>query len=173
MMAGFAPIISHEERETWEQYSVENQDWIETSAYLKAVHPVHRDALHGTIQDHEHDRRRIQEEDSAGVSPYIYKWENGKRVSEVSRPGQLLAPFWQISPADASAVNVNLLSDPVIAKGYEQLSTKSMSALLSSDVEIGDMVRFSFRQSLRQFIYFMQNVAYHVSSLLLSVRLSF
>lgn len=68
MSAGYAPLISGnspletmELRQEWEEYSVKEQTWIETSAYLKAVHPVHRDALHGTIQDHEHDRRLLSQ----------------------------------------------------------------------------------------------------------------
>jgi hypothetical protein len=138
MTAGFAPLIMHEQREEWEQYAVNNQDWIEHSAHLKAVHPVHRDALHGTIQDHEHDRRMLQETDE-GISPFIYKWENGEKVSEVSQPGQVLAPLWQISPADYGVVNVNLLSDSRIAEVYEQMN-QAESTVLSPNVEIGDMV---------------------------------
>ena len=136
MVAGYAPLITHEQRDEWEAYSVKNQDWIETSEYLNAVHPEHRDALHGTIQDHEHDRRRLQ---GSSISPTIYKYENGQKVPEVSQPGQTLAPFWQLSPADAGAVNVNLLSDTNVREVYEKMS-EVQAAVLSTDIQIGDMV---------------------------------
>ena len=50
MSVAFAPFVKTEEREAWEKYASENQGWIENSHYLKHIHPVHRDALHGTIQ---------------------------------------------------------------------------------------------------------------------------
>ena len=140
MSAGFAPLIFPEQREEWEEYAVNNQDWIEKSAHLKAVHPVHRDALHGTIQDHEHDRKRKLQEAEEGVSPYIYKWENGQKVPEVSQSGQLLAPLWQISPASAGEVNVNLLADPRVSELYDKM-IKIESTVLSKHLEIGEMVR--------------------------------
>jgi hypothetical protein len=142
MGAAFAPLIKHEERIEWEEYAVLNQGWLTESARLKIVHPGHRDALHGTIQDHEHDRRLLNqgwlaesarlkkphpehgdalhgtiqdhEHDRRLQSPAppppsipsrIYRWENGTQVIETSRPGQLLAPLWQLAPASAPAVN--------------------------------------------------------------------
>ena len=138
MAAGFAPIITSEQRDDWETYAVENQGWLERSAYLKAVSPAHRDALHGTIQDHEHDRRNLQDQQS--VSPFIYKWENGKRIPErTAPPGREFAPLWQISPADTNSVNVNLLSDKTIAEFYTKMM-KTEALILSSNIEIGDMV---------------------------------
>ena len=138
MAAGFAPIITTEQRDDWETYAVTNQGWIEKSAYLKAVSPTHRDALHGTIQDHEHDRRNLQGQQP--ISPSIYKWENGQRIPETNVPGKELAPLWQISPADSNAVNVNLLSDKTISEAYTKMM-KTKSVILSSKVKIGDMVR--------------------------------
>jgi uncharacterized protein YbaA (DUF1428 family) len=138
MSAGFAPLVKAEERDQWEEYAVQNQGWIEESAYLKKVHPIHRDALHGTIQDHEHDRRQLQKEN---ISAVIYRWEKGEKVSEVSQPGNVFAPLWQVSPADAGFVNVNLLSDPRIADLYATM-LKTNDSILSHNTEIGDLVRW-------------------------------
>jgi hypothetical protein len=138
MSAGFAPLVKAEERDQWEEYAVQNQGWIEQSAYLKEVHPIHRDALHGTIQDHEHDRRQLQKEN---ISAVIYRWEKGEKVSEVSQPGNVFAPLWQVSPADAGFVNVNLLSDPRIADLYATM-LKTNDSILSHNTEIGDLVRW-------------------------------
>jgi hypothetical protein len=106
MGAAFAPLIKHEERSEWEEYAVLNQGWIAESARLKKVHPGHRDPLHGTIQDHEHDRRlQSAEPPSPSIPTRIYRWENGTQAPEISRPGQVLAPLWQVAPASAPAVN--------------------------------------------------------------------
>jgi hypothetical protein len=140
MSAAFAPLVKVEEREQWEHYSVENQGWIERSKYLKAVHPVHRDALHGTIQDHEHDRRLQDEVAMESISEHIYRWEDGEKVPETSEPGKIFAPLWQVSPADYSPVNTNLLAHPPIADTYDVMS-RANRAVLSSATEIGLLVR--------------------------------
>ena len=139
MSAAFAPLVKAEDREQWEQYSVENQDWIERSKYLKAVHPVHRDALHGTIQDHEHDRR-LQEEVVESISGRIFRYdEDGAKVPETSEPGKMFAPIWQVSPADYSAINANLFSDPRFEDLYYAM-IKGNQAVLSANTEIDVMV---------------------------------
>ncbi len=138
MCAVYAPLVKVEERDQWEEYAVQNQGWIEQSAYLEKVHPIHRDALHGTNQDHEHDRRQLQ---AGNISSVIYRWEKGEKVSEVSQPGRVFAPLWQISPADTGAVNVNLLSDPRIADIYATM-LKTNNSILSHNTEIGDLVRW-------------------------------
>lgn len=140
MSAAFAPFVMEEQREDWGVYSRKNQGWIEESAYLKKVHPVHRDALHGTIQDHEHDRR-LQEEAAPkpSISRTIYRWENGVKKPELKQPGQMYAPLWQVSPADFGAVNVNLLSDPRVASLYRSMVKKN-SGVLSSNFEVEHIV---------------------------------
>jgi hypothetical protein len=143
MSAAYAPLIEVADKEQWEEYALAHQDWIETSAYLKAVHPVHRDALHGTIQDHEHDRR-LQEEtpNSTSISKEIYRRENGVKVRETSEPGKVLAPLWQVSPADYSAVNENLMSDPRIKEAYGVMR-RAEHVIMTSPTEIGDLVSAS------------------------------
>jgi hypothetical protein len=104
--AAFAPLIKHEERSEWEEYALLNQGWLAESARLKKVHPGHLDALHGTIQDSEHSRRlQSSETPPPSIPARIYRWESGIQVPEVSAPGQVLAPLWQVSPASAPAVN--------------------------------------------------------------------
>jgi len=152
MSAAFAPFVVEEQRDEWGVYTRKNQGWIEESAYLKKVHPVHRDALHGTIQDHEHDRR-LQEralEGSQTVSRSIYRWENGMKVPEIHQPGHLFAPLWQVSPADYGVVNVNLLSDPRIGELYEAM-LKAKMGVLSSNFQVGDMFDFLFDPEEKEF----------------------
>ena len=139
MSAAFAPLVKPEQKEEWEAYSVKNQGWLEESEYLYRVHAVHRDALHGTIQDHEHDRRQLQQDT---ISPFIYKWEDGRKVPERSQLGRDFAPLWQVSPADAGVVNANLLADQRIAELYLTV-LRTNKTILSHNFEIGDMVRLT------------------------------
>jgi hypothetical protein len=136
MSVAFAPIVQVEEREQWEQYSVDNQNWIERSKFLEIVNPVHCDALHGTIQDHEHDHP-LQEEIVEFITEKIFHWEDGAKVPETSET--LFAPLWQVSPADYSAVNTNLLSDPRIAVLYDVMMKRKQVAL-SANTEIDVLV---------------------------------
>ena len=141
MAAVFAPIVEAEEVAEWESYSVANQGWIEKSATLKVNHPGHLNPMHGTIQDHE-DNRRL-EDASNNITPYIWKWENGTKTRQTSRPGQPIAPLWQISPADASVVNVDLFSDERLSSLYSTMLEKDYS-ILSQAYVIGDLFDFLF-----------------------------
>jgi hypothetical protein len=142
MATAFAPIINAEEVAEWESYSVANQGWIEEAANIRLDHPGHLDPLHGTIQDHEDDRK-LENASIAGISPFIWKWENGTKTSQTSHQGQMIAPLWQVSPADASAVNVDLFSDERISSLYSTMLEKKYS-IISEAYEIGDLFDFLF-----------------------------
>jgi hypothetical protein len=145
MAAAFAPLIKGEERIGWEEYAVQNQGWLTESARLKTVHPGHRDALHGTIQDHEHDRRLVQSEEppapsSTSIPTQIYRWKNGTQVPETSLPGQVLAPLWQVSPASAPAVNSTY--------GLLRLRTTPYKESLATSTFLTDIHSYSFSANL-------------------------
>jgi hypothetical protein len=144
MCAVYAPLVKVEERDQWEEYAVQNQGWIEQSSYLEKVHPGHRDALHGTVQDHEHDRLFHYSQSNSqieNITSGIYRWENGEKITERSIPGRVYAPLWQVSPVNAATVNVDLLSDSIIAEIYAIMLKKSGSqTILSHSTEIGDLV---------------------------------
>jgi hypothetical protein len=141
MSVAFAPIVKAEKQREWVEYSIANQGWIEESKRLIEIHPGHRDPLHGTIQDHEHERIRMLQSDP--VTPFIWGWEDGRQVPETGLPGQVLAPLWQVTPAVASSVNVNLLSDERVADLYTTMLAADQS-LLSTHFEIGDLFDFLF-----------------------------
>ena len=157
MSVAFAPFVTPSQKEEWEQYAWDHQDWVENSHYLKKIHPVHRDALHGTIQDHEHDRRRVlqdapEEEPLERIHKEIFKWveyENGlyRKVPEVvtGEHDQMFAPFWQVSPADYTPVNVNLLSDQRVKDLVDVMERIDYRhAILSSNTEVGILWDFLF-----------------------------
>lgn len=96
MSVAYAPLVQEDQRQQWLDYSYKNRGWITESARLKEVDTTHRDALHGTIQDHEHDRRRLQEEDLPSISQEIFHWENGNQVVEYSSRYGVYGPLWQV-----------------------------------------------------------------------------
>lgn len=104
MAAAFAPYVRGEQRAAWEEYATLNQDWVARGKYLKERHPFQSDPLHGTIQDHEHDRRHL-EETATPIHKEVWRFEDRHRVPVKSEPGQLLAPFWQVSPPSEVSVN--------------------------------------------------------------------
>jgi hypothetical protein len=143
MAVAFAPIVKVEEVAEWESYSVANQGRIKQAITLKGNHPGYRDPMHGTIQDHGHDRR-LEDDYSGEISPYIWKWDNGTKTRQnASRSGQLIAPFWQIAPAQASPVNVDLFSDKRISNLYSAMLDKKYS-IISQPYAIGDFFDFMF-----------------------------
>lgn len=153
MSAAFAPFVTVNQRTEWENFANTEQGWVERSHYLKEIHPIHRDALHGTIQDHEHDRRRRQlhihhdqqeEKPKETIFPTIFQgWdENGDKIPEINEPGKVFAPLWQVSPASYDPVNANLLADPRIAEAYQAM-IQANSTIMSKPTEIGPLVCFS------------------------------
>jgi len=142
MAAGFAPFVQDEQREQWEAYAIENQDWIERSAYLRDVHPIHTNALKGTIQDHESDRRRVLQEEES-ISGEVFRWVDGTKQVEERVPGKVYAPLWQVAPATYSSVNANILSDPRIKQLYDVM-VKADRAVLSQNLAVDDMFDYLF-----------------------------
>lgn len=142
MMAAFAPLVKAEKRAEWEEYSTRNQDWMATGETLRKIHPGHRDPMHGTHQDHEHDRR-LQEEVRANISGSIFHWESGEKVPEDNLSEDDYAPLWQVSPPDASSINANLFSENGFKDLFSSMKATNHS-VLSSVTEIGDMFDFMF-----------------------------
>jgi hypothetical protein len=156
----FAPLVEAEKESEWVEYSIANQGWIGESARLRALHPGHRDPLHGTINDHEHNTygRKLLEPDGTindhehntyarklqeyePITPFIYRWEDGEKVPETFVPGQVVAPLWQQTPAAASEVNVNLLSDRRVAEMYAAVAETNQS-LLSTHFQMDESFLF-------------------------------
>jgi hypothetical protein len=152
MSAAFAPLVRDDHRPQWEDYARRSQGWIAQAETLRLVHPGHRDPMHGTNQDHEHDRRRrrlqttTKSSDDSVTPPIfetIFKWENGTKVPEPTHPQNVYAPLWQVSPPDGASVNANLFSEPVLASLYKAMITINHT-VLSTATPIGDMFDFLF-----------------------------
>lgn len=125
MMAAFCPFITDDQYEKWIGYTEENKNWIVESARLKLVHPSHRDAVHGTFQDHEHDRRL----ESVTIPQHLYTYMNGTRIPTERADGKKYAPLWQSSPAEATAVNADMLSDSRIREIADLVSITNQTIL--------------------------------------------
>lgn len=148
-----APLVQVTGRKAWEEYSVGHTDWINASAYLKTTYAMHLDPLHGTIQDHEHDRRKLvgwsrrtqeSNEDVPTISTEIWKWNGDKKVVvESTSLEDIYAPLWQSSPAGASAVNVDLFSDPTIKQLFIAMN-KTRQTVMSPGVPVGNVFDWMF-----------------------------
>jgi hypothetical protein len=145
MSTVFIPLLTASKLKEWEAYSVENQGWLEESARLATDHSNHLRPLEGTYQDHETDivdfigvdgniRREIE-----FIPNKIWKWNEGeKAVLEPVSDDQLLAPFWQSSPADANTVNADMLSDYRIANLYKAMRDTNQT-VMSSATAVGNL----------------------------------
>ena len=151
MMALFAPLITETQRDAWENYSVMHQNWLDQSERLKVESPFHRDPLHGTIQDHEHDRKLFDvNTDSfelpvtANIPTKLWAWDgDDKVVVENTTAHGVYAPLWQSSPHDADTVNVDLLADERIGDLYDMMMDNG-KVILSPGYEIGNLFDWMF-----------------------------
>ena len=108
----FAPLVKKENKETWDNYSVNNQGWINESLAL-ATGYLREDRFIGG-----NHTNFVQTQ----ISPYIYRFSNvttGTRVVQTEPgvqfgPGNY-APVWQQAPVpnDPSIINFDLLSHSV------------------------------------------------------------
>jgi hypothetical protein len=144
MMAASVPLVPASRRKAWEEYSVANQNWLNESALLKVEHPNHRDPLHGTIGDHEHDRLLQLSEKEHSIPGEIWEWQGiNKIVSSREDDNRIFAPLWQSSPADATTVNVDLFSDPDISQLYKAM-VEVQETVMSPGIEIGNLFDWMF-----------------------------
>ncbi len=95
-----------------------------------------------TFVQHEHDRR-LQTPEPELIPEQVWRWENGEKVPYNAYPGETIAPLWQIAPAAAPAVNVNLLSHPTIAESFDVM-VKRGGEVMTTAVEVDQMFDFAF-----------------------------
>jgi len=155
MAAMFVPLVAPSLREEWEEYSVEHQGWLKDSARLKIEHSEHLRPLAGTQQNHEsapsptppiEDIQKIQD-GIPDIPNKIWQWEGDEKVTleNTTNPKdqQLLAPLWQTSPADASTINVDLMSDTRIVDLYNSM-LETNQTVMSDATQIGNLFDWMF-----------------------------
>lgn len=111
----FSPIVTEQDRESWQNYSVQHQGWINGSLALKGYKT-------GTIVNE--SQWPVEK-----ISSIIYP------ASEPPvEPNTTYAPLWQISPVNhvASSVNYNTLAEPIVLSLYDALITHSNGTIFSS-----------------------------------------
>ncbi|KAG7371467.1 adenylate cyclase [Nitzschia inconspicua] len=104
-MVAFAPFVSRENKEGWEAYSKENQDWIKQDYFYRGweeTPPAINEHIHSInlTKDIWFIHRHLVEYNYS--DPTIYEYE---------------IPLWQVSPPpkDSSIINMDLASHPVVA----------------------------------------------------------
>ena len=140
----YAPLITQEDKATWEAYAYSNQGWVDESlAYAQTLHGHNLDDSHRAVQVLDRNVSPLSEgfgssneveteSDPAhpSISKYVYRFEDGTIGNIVPQNGPGLsvgpgnyAPIWQIAPVahDPKLVNFDLLSHPAFASAYEKL----------------------------------------------------
>jgi hypothetical protein len=108
-LIAYSPVVSEENLELWNGYSVENQGWVQESYVLRG--------------DEDHTAKPIQ--------PFIYRKNSaGQEVREIGR-GEY-SPLWQQAevPNDDSIINFNLLSHGIYHKVFN-FARATKTAILS------------------------------------------
>ena len=139
----FAPLVQGENQTSWEDYSVENQNWIAEGVLLRQIHPDHRDPIDGSFQDHE-ERRSLQSGEATEIdriSEHVYTVQGDNDWTMIpyeGRTGEILAPAWQIAPTpgqDPKMVNYNLMADTTVKNLYE-IMKKTNDTVMSDPFKV-------------------------------------
>ncbi|CAB9515308.1 Receptor-type guanylate cyclase gcy [Seminavis robusta] len=103
------PLVQDQDREEWEQFSVDNQGWIEDAhGYDEHVHPVlyKRDFFNDTADDD--GRLSSPGIGSLEINPSIWTIDdNGNTQDVTSSSSKVYSPFWQRAPAVDFSPSVN------------------------------------------------------------------
>ncbi|CAB9498276.1 Receptor-type guanylate cyclase gcy [Seminavis robusta] len=123
LIIAYLPLVSEENRRDWEQYSVDNQDWIQDS-YPKdvQVQPILQQ-IHAygpkepkPPQENRSRRRHLSSASCSDEGRRMLK----ERITEPEGSGPY-APVWQMTPTppanDTATLNYNLFDKPVYEKG--------------------------------------------------------
>jgi class 3 adenylate cyclase len=133
---GVVPIVTDETRRLWEQYSVQNSEWIaESLAFENETASIYGSA-----------RRNLQQEESVpdlsnGFSSTIFEIETVRKDGVLLRfpqiedsPGPLF-PMWQNSPTVSALVNFNMGSETDFQEDM-QACLDSQQAILSRGTQL-------------------------------------
>jgi hypothetical protein len=98
LLLAFTPLVTSSTRSAWEEYSVDNQGWIQEGLNVLG---------------------KTASQSTRGISPYIYQKTTRAFVPEIDLPQY--SPVWQLSPApsDPSLVNFNLFNEPTYQRLVE------------------------------------------------------
>lgn len=135
---GLVPVVTSENRQDWETYSVENQGWILEAREWEAAKERSVSSDQRTLKRHPLHRSRARfarelttEADfSQGVSSSIYEINNKGSVVVDEGLGPF-APIWMTSPTprDPKMINFNLLSDHLFWNGIEACIDSRLAVL--------------------------------------------
>jgi hypothetical protein len=124
------PRIEASEREKWETYSVDNQEWIDVALNRKPLSV---------------ERRKTQQQRN-GIAPTIFRFaEDGSRVAD-NTEGPFF-PVWQNVPVGEGIINFNIMSVESVKSGINAM-WESEQAIL------GKVLEFSAsEQAIQEWLY--------------------
>ena len=126
------PVVKKDLRTQWEEYSVDNQNWIDTSLNRNTIGEAAPNRHLQQISPH-----------ATGISSSIYRFdENGNAVREESLDDFFL-PIWQNSPVFPDVVNFNLVSVDSFRDGI-------LAMIDTEEAVLGRVAEFSSSESVIQ-----------------------
>lgn len=136
---GLIPIVTADKRQEWENYVVENQNWIEDSKEwednnAKSSTPSSRSLLRGTLTGKNNNiwNRNLLGQtnfsDATSNKIYTINLEGNPVVDEGMGP---FSPIWMTSPApkDSRMINFNMLSHHLFWQAIEDCMYSRLSVL--------------------------------------------
>lgn len=147
----FAPFIEAQNVPEWEEYSVDNQYWVEEGARLRVIHPEHKDPIDGSFQDHEERKfRRHLQTTPPRIPEKIYTLDrDGEQIPYKATASEILAPAWQIAPtpgSDPKMVNFQLLADPIVSN-LVRIIEETNETVMSKSLEVDYLFDHAFDES--------------------------
>jgi len=104
--------------------------------------PTSFDARNGKIKID--DSETEADRSISRISETVWFWNEGERVplQRSNRNDGLIAPLWQIAPAEASAVNVDMFSDATFSRLFEVMIDTDYQTVRSAGGPITDLFDF-------------------------------
>jgi Adenylate and Guanylate cyclase catalytic domain/CHASE domain len=120
LVVAFNPLVGNEDRQVWEQYTVQNQDWLQQE-YGGFTQP---EAINGNIWGYADKKQRHLEQ---GTCSARRRLSSDEKVKEVEPEGiGPFVPVWHLSPLppanDTSIINYNMFDRPVMKKAADLIN---------------------------------------------------
>ena len=127
---GYSPLVTDQQRDAWEDYTVNNQNWIRDALINEGLLDTNAPTPSPTMAPQQisdgnettadttasaatEATNQLLESLSPGnsdllITPYIFKGSVNSPVREDRTPNPYYAPFWQVTPTTPNQINYNL-----------------------------------------------------------------
>ena len=126
---GFLPLVETMQRESWEDYVVNHQEWIQES-YITLTHSIQHSKEAAIYENYSSTKYSI--------SPQISISVNGQKEPYIAVGPY--APLWQMSPPpppeEANVINEDLMASPRFRNLFEAMQKQQMQSAISEVMDL-------------------------------------